>query len=107
VLIEADRTPGQHQADLTWEPGGIVTGCTASNDSGVSWTGARRGDGTQAERTEDRAIDSDTNDRTIKYSIKCTGPGGDSDTSTVAVRYRRKFYPYIKTQNGDVSIMNE
>ena len=101
--LEADK-----DYNAVWTTGGIVDSCTASyigGHTGSAWTtpNANLGNTSGA-----RAVgpDSNVNDEVVTYKITCTGPGGSAD-DTVAVRYRRRFYPYIKTQNGDVSIMNE
>lgn len=98
----------QAGATLEWTTGGDASnGCFASNDYDQGpngWYGARA-PGVPPSTREDRAQnDSQTDNRLVHYVIICGNSAGNSPESSVWVRYRRQYYPYIKTRNGDVSV---
>ena len=105
--------PAELEADTdynaVWSVGGIASSCTASYvnaHTGSAWVSPNSNLAVPPSgETRARAVgpDSNVDDEVVTYKITCTGPGGSAD-DTVAVRYRRRYNPYIKTQNGDVSI---
>ncbi len=96
VEILSDQSSG---ANLKWSLGGSSDSCVASN----GWSGNKDPLG----GIEDRApIDTQVADKRIAYTITCSNSAGSSPPATVYVRYRRQFYPYTKTRNGDVMILN-
>lgn len=99
----SDSTAG---ADLVWTVGGDASnGCFASNDydqGPKGWQGPRPANPSNSEPRAQN--DSGADNRLIHYVIVCGNSAGNSPESSVWVRYRRQYYPYIQTKNGDVSV---
>lgn len=80
--------------------------CTASNDFGGNWTGAKDPNPPTTE-VRDTPPNNDTSAvRLIHYTLTCVNSDGVSSSSTVAVNVQKiKYYPFLQVFNGDVAAL--